>query len=124
MDFEKNTLFKLAKLKVTDVDRYYQLLALQDELKYAGNEVARRYLDKEISRDQAIEWLIKYTLTSKEGAKKSTEFYDKYRSYVINYNLGKDIVKQYIETSSISHNVRWENFERLLSEPMLPIDLN
>ena len=124
MDFEKNILFKLAKLNVTDVDRYYQLLTLQDELKYAGNEVARRYLDNEISREQAIKWLIKYTLTSKEGAKKSTEFYDKYRSYVINYNLGKDIVKQYIETSSISHNVRWENFERVLSEPMLPIDLN
>ena len=86
--------------------------------------MARRYLDNEISREQAIKWLIKYTLTSKEGAKKSTEFYDKYRSYVINYNLGKDKVKQYIETSSTSHDVRWENFEQLLSESKLPGDLN
>ena len=25
------------------------------------------------------------------------DFYEKYRSYVINYNLGMDIVKDYIE---------------------------
>jgi hypothetical protein len=123
MEFEKNILFKLAKLDTKDVDRYYQLLALQGKLNYAGNEAARRYLNKEITRDQAIEWLIKYTLTSKESAEKSTKFYDTYRSYVINYNLGKDIVKQYIETTTDSHDVRWEKFEQLLSEPMLPIDL-
>ena len=124
MEFEKNILFNLAKLNTKDADRYYQLLALQGKLNYAGNEAARRYLDNEFSRDQAIDWLIKYTLTSKESAKKSTKFYDTYRSYVINYNLGKDIVKKYIETNTNTDDIRWKKFEQLLSEPMLPIDLN
>ena len=30
-------------------------------------------------------------------AEQRTRFIDDYRSYVINYNLGKDLVKQYVE---------------------------
>ena len=36
-------------------------------------------------------------LMSKERAEKRLDFINKYRSYVINYNLGKDIVKDYVE---------------------------
>ena len=31
-------------------------------------------------------------------AEQRTRFFDDYRSYVINYNLGKDLVKQFIES--------------------------
>ena len=33
-------------------------------------------------------------------AEQRTRFFDTYRSYVINYNLGKDLVKQYVESRS------------------------
>ena len=32
------------------------------------------------------------------SAEQRTRFFDTYRSYVINYNLGKDLVKQYVES--------------------------
>jgi len=121
--FEKEILFKLAKLDTKDADRYYKLLELQNQLNYAGNEAARRYLNGDTTREQAILWLTKYSLSSPERAKKSTEFYDKYRSYVINYNLGKDLVESYIENTSQNDQQRWSNFQKLLSQPILPAEL-
>ena len=53
-------------------------------------------------------------------------FFDQYRSYVINYNLGKDIVRRYIERragAGASAARRWAEFEKLLSSPRLPSTL-
>jgi len=123
IEFEKDVLFKLAKLETKDADRYYKLLELENQLNYASNEAARRYMDGDITREQAILWLTKYSLSSPKRAKKSTEFYDKYRSYVINYNLGKDLVESYIENTSQNDQQRWLNFQELLSRPTLPAEL-
>ena len=38
-----------------------------------------------------------YTLTSRQRAEQRVRFFDQYRSYVINYNLGKDLVRAYVE---------------------------
>jgi hypothetical protein len=50
-------------------------------------------------------------------------FFDSYRSYVINYNFGKDMVKDYIERDTNGSTERWKKFEQMLSSPMLPADL-
>jgi hypothetical protein len=45
---------------------------------------------------------------------------------VINYNLGKDLVRRYVESqggTADNPGKRWEVFERLLSSPRLPSDL-
>ena len=50
-------------------------------------------------------------------------FIDQYRSYVINYNLGKDMVAGYVEARSAGAPMRarrWDVFTRLLSSPRLP----
>ena len=94
---------------------------LTAKLAYAGNEAARLYLDGKINADQAAEWLTKYALYSPARAKQRVRFTEKYRSYVINYNLGKDLVKQYVEGKSGGDaNKRWETFADLLSSPRLP----
>lgn len=121
--FEKDVLFPLAGLEANEADRYYELLGLLDKLGYAGNEAARDYLNGDITRDQAIEWLVTYSLTSADRARQRTEFFDTYRSYVINYNLGKDIVRGYIERNTKNPAARWAKFEHMLSTPMLPADL-
>ncbi len=46
-------------------------------------------------------------------------FIDQYRSYVINYNLGKDMVAAYIESRG-GIDRRWPEFARLISSPRLP----
>lgn len=121
--FEKRELFPLAGLDPAGAERYYRLLELLEELSYAGNEAARDYLNGTISREEAVAWLVDYTLASKERAQQRVDFFDTYRSYVINYNLGQDLVRQYVERGADSEEERWERFERLLSTPVQPSDL-
>jgi len=51
---------------------------------------------------------------------------DDYRSYVINYNLGKDLVKAYVEGHggvASQPAKRWDVFADLLRSPRLPSGL-
>ncbi len=67
---------------------------------------------------EAMRWLMDYGLYNRESAKKSISFIKKYRSYVINYNYGQELVKNYIESNGGTTNAqdkRWELFGRLLS---------
>lgn len=123
VEFEKDVLFPLAGLDAEEADRYYQLSALLDRLNYSGNEAARDYLNGEISREEAVDWLMRYSLSGRERARQRTDFFDTYRSYVINYNLGKDMVRDYVERDTESESQRWQKFEQMLSTPVLPADL-
>jgi hypothetical protein len=123
VDFEKTVLFPLAGLDPAQADLYYALLAQLDKLDYAGNEAARDYLNGTISREQAAQWLIDYSLSSPERANQRVRFFDTYRSYVINYNLGRDMVRDYVERDAPDQRTRWARFEHMLSTPMLPRDL-
>jgi hypothetical protein len=124
VEFEREVLFPLAGLDPAEADRYYELLELLGRLEYAGNEAARDYLNGDIDREQAVQWLQDYSLSSPERAQQQVDFFDTYRSYVINYNLGKDMVRDYIERDTQDHAARWHKFERLLSSPMSTTDLN
>lgn len=126
IEFEREVLFPAAGLDPASADEYYRIQALTDQLSHAGNEAARRYLDGEWTEEQAVDWLVRYTLTSPERARQRVRFFEKYRSYVINYNLGKDLVRQHVEAlGGIADNParRWEIFENLLSTPTLPSSL-
>jgi hypothetical protein len=124
--FEQEVLFPLAGLDVTKVTAYYQVLDLVDRLSYAGNEAARRYLNGEINRESAVAWLEKYAMYTKPRAEQRVRFIEQYRSYVINYNLGKDLVRAYIERKmgrDRSPQRRWQEFVALISSPRLPSGL-
>jgi len=121
--FEKEVLFPLAGLNPDEADLFYKVLDLQKNFSYSGNEAARNFLDGKWTREQAVEWLMKNALRTKDSADKYVSFIEKYRSYVINYNLGMDIVKDYIERNGGTENntaKRWELFEHLLSTPQTP----
>ena len=126
VEFERTTLFSLAGLDPARAADYYEVQGLVDQLAYAGNEAARRYLNKEIDAAQAIAWLERYALMPHDRAAQRVRFFDQYRSYVINYNLGKDLVRRYIESRGGTPDKpakRWDEFERLLSSPRLPSGL-
>ncbi|MCG6913486.1 hypothetical protein LJE86_06175, partial [bacterium BMS3Abin03] len=77
-------------------------------------------------KDETVSYLQKYLLFSKEKAKKRLAFIEQYRSYVINYNLGEDIVKSYIEKNGGTKDNpqrRWELFKQLISLPQTPSGL-
>ncbi len=123
IEFEREHLFPLAGLDASDADRYYQLAKLRSQLDYATNEAARQYLNGTFSSEQAQEWLISYALDTPERAAKRISFFDSYRSYVINYNYGQDLVAEWVNADEADSKQRWERFIRLLSSPMSPADL-
>ncbi len=122
--YEREVLYPLAGLDPARAATYGRALELVDRLKYAGNEAARRYLDGEIDAAAAAEFLTRFAAMDPERAAQRVRFIDKYRSYVINYNLGQDLVRGYVEKQAGEDTTRrWEVFERLLSSPRLPSDL-
>lgn len=124
VSFERERLFPLAGIDAARAGEYYRVQALADGLSYAGNEAARQYLDGRIDAAAAAAWLTRYALMEPARAQQRVRFIDKYRSYVINYNLGKDLVQRYVESRGGSDaERRWRVFGELLSSPRLPSDL-
>jgi hypothetical protein len=126
VEFERASLFPAAGLDPSQTAEYYAVQALVDKLSYAGNEAAREYLDGKIGRAAAAAWLTRYALMAPARAEQRTRFMDDYRSYVINYNLGKDLVRDYVEAHSGNPpdpSRRWTVFLELLSSPRLPSGL-
>jgi hypothetical protein len=124
--FERERLFPLVKMDTTEAERYYRIHRLAIKLNYAHNEAARRYLNGKFNRAQSEEFLVTYALMSPERAQQRVRFIDSYRSYVINYNLGHDLVRNYIESrggTADRPGKRWEEFRLLISSPRLPSGL-
>jgi hypothetical protein len=126
MKYEKQVLFPLAGLNPDRAETFFKVQELVDQLSHAGNIAARKYLNGEINADQAAVILQKYALMIPELAKRRVKFFDQYRSYSINYNLGQDLVRKYIESRGGTEDhpeKRWSEFETLLSFPRLPSEL-
>jgi hypothetical protein len=124
--YEKASLYPLAGLDPTRAEEFDRVRRIVDRLAYAGNEAARRYINGDIDAAAAAAWLSKYALYSRDRAEQRVHFIDQYRSYVINYNLGKDLVRKHVESSGGTPDhpdKRWEVFRDLLSSPRLPSGL-
>ena len=124
--FERDVLYPAAGLDPKTAATYAAVQHQVDALSYAGNEAARRYLNGEIDRDAAVAWLQQWAMMPKDRAVQRIGFFDRYRSYVINYNYGRDLARAFIEKrgGTIDHpEVRWKEFEKLLASPRLPSGL-
>ncbi len=123
--FEQEYLFPLAGLDASKASQYEAVSNLVAKVSYAGNEVGRQYLNGEINADEAAQLLEQYALMSPAKAKQRVKFMDTYGSYIINYNWGKDLVKNWVEQdSSLTHEQKWQRFSKLLSSPRLPSTLD
>ncbi len=124
--FCKGVLLPLAGLDTTGISTYFKAGAIKGALNFARNEAGRGMLDKTMDSTTVMRWLKDYCLMSEETAKKSVSFIKVNRSYVINYNHGMDLVKNYITAKVVAAPKaakRWEAFGGLLSNPVLPSDL-
>jgi hypothetical protein len=124
--FEKEVLWPAAGIDPSRVEEFYAVQDLVKKLAYATNEAARRYLNGEIDANTAATWLQEYALMDEKRAKQTTKFIEKYRSYVINYNLGEDMVRTYIQKrggTAKQPEQCWREFEQLLASPRLPGDI-
>lgn len=118
LDFEGTVLFPLAGLDSSRADEYHRVRGLVGRLKYAEVEAARRYLEGELDEVEALHWLGRYALLSPERARQRLRFIERYRSYVINYAVGEDLVQAYVEREGGADDAqRWRAFERLIATP-------
>jgi hypothetical protein len=129
--FEKQTLYPAAGLDPSKAEAYLRVQRAQEKLQFAGNEAARRYLEGRMDAEAAVRWLTAYALMTEDRARQRIRFFDTYRSYVINYNLGQDLVRAYIEkrvaagrpagaAPEAATQRRWQEFKELLASPRLP----
>lgn len=121
--FERDVLFPLAGLDPAQAERLAAVRAATEALAGARNTIAQRYLDGEIDRTAALRLLQTYQLASPERAAQSLGFIEHYRSYVINYSIGKDLVRAYVEHGAPDEATRWTRMGHVLSDAMLPEDL-
>ena len=124
--FEKEFLYPLAGLDSSLAEKYNHIQTLISKLDYAGNDAARMFLNGDFNEEQTVDYLVKYNLMTLERAKQRLNFIKKYRAYVINYNIGLDMVREFvIKNGGTSDNPkkRWMIFEDLIRNPYLPSDL-
>jgi len=122
--FERDSLFPLAGLDPSLAAPNAEVRRIMERLNYARNEAARGYLDGELDAEAAQRMMQRTWLMAPDAAAKSLRFIDTYRSYVINYNLGRDLVADWVRrTAGDSEEARWRVFGALLSAPHLPRDL-
>lgn len=88
-------------------------------LRFVREEAARLLLDEGRPEDEVEAFVVRYGLVSADRAKKSIEFARTYRSYIYNYTLGEDLVRDWIGTGPD----RRERFYDLLQRPVVPSDL-
>jgi hypothetical protein len=76
-----------------------------------------------IDRSAAIDLVQRYEMVTRDVAEHSLTFEDEYRSYVINYSSGEDVVRAYVDRAGAEPSARWRAYEHILSTPVLPSDL-
>lgn len=121
--FEVGTLYPLAGLDPKDAARYDALLEAQKALAGARFTIASDYLSGRITKEQAIALTQTYGLVSAKRAAQTVAFSEQYRSYVINYGLGLDMVRAFVERAGPDADARWKAMEWVISGPTLPSDL-
>ena len=121
--FERDVLYPMAGIDPNAAQAYWTMQQMTEALSGARLTIAKMYLDGEVTRPQALALTQKYLLLSPARAEQSIAFTDHYRSYVINYGWGKDLVRGYVERGNPDQMERWRRMEKILSEPTLPSDL-
>ena len=122
-EFEREVLYPIAGLDPAKASLYGEIFTLVEELDYADVVAARRYLQGQATREQTAKWLEKYSLDAPDRALQRTRFFDTYRSYIVNYSLGQDLVRRWVESHGEDPAKRWDAFLQLLSSQRLPHDL-
>ena len=122
-DTERDVLMPLAEIVPPTDDRYWQLTDAMKALQGARLTIAQQYLDGAIDRPTAALLTQKYLLFSPQRAEQSIAFTDQYRSYVINYGIGEEMVRGFIERGNPDRDEIWRRMALILGEPTLPADL-
>lgn len=119
--YERSVLYPLAGLDGARAEEYHRVKGLLRRLGRTEVEVARRYLSGSMHRREALRWLTDYKLLTPARAERQLSFAERYRSYVINYSLGRDLVRRHLDAAGGSidqPDKQWMAFATLLASPV------
>jgi len=123
VEFEASVLYPLAGLDPATAASFDKLRKAMAELDGAALTICQMYLDGAVNRGEAISLLQRYQLVARDVAEQSIVFDEQYRSYVINYASGEDVVRAFVDRAGPGEEARWAAYERVISRPTLPSDL-
>jgi hypothetical protein len=105
-----------------DFDALREISQLLHDMRYAGIDAARHYLDGDWSKAETVDWLTNYALVAPEDMDAWFGFTDRYRAYRINYVLGEDLVQSYVERNNPDGDAEgnWQALAQLVSLPPAP----
>jgi len=116
-EFQRDVLVPLAGVDLDKAAALHKLLKLKARIgDPATAATAQLYLEGNISRDEAIEQRRKYGLSSRARAERSVRFIEEFRTYVLNYSIGEDLVTAYVEKDADDQAGRWGAFKRIIEE--------
>jgi hypothetical protein len=127
--YEREVLYPLAGLDPALADSAAPVFHVTESLSNpwlseASPVAARRYLDGVMGRSEMLEWLKARTLVPQDQLELIADFISHYRSYIICYTVGLDLVKRQIEKEAgADREKQWQVFERLQSPPKPPSEL-
>lgn len=122
--FYQEVLFPLAGLDPAEARRYAQVSDAGRITGLPTIAAARDWLDGRASDEQTIARLRNEALASPERARQRLAFFRDYRSYIVNYALGEQLVANYVDAlAGTDLALRWLVFTDLLASPALPSDL-
>ncbi|ABZ74885.1 conserved hypothetical protein [Shewanella halifaxensis HAW-EB4] len=122
VDFERDVLMPLAGLE-GDLALFHQILKLVKKLGYYENYVSQCLTDKLVDAEMAQKMLIDGALYPQSRAKQRVQFFERNRSYVINYSVGEDAVAAWVEAKAETTVEKWTRFESILSRPLNASDM-
>jgi len=126
IEFVKDRLCPIAGIDTGFIDSYYDMWKLKYRLYSVESYVARQYLSGEIDSTEAKDALLYYAIYGTDEVDDRIGFYDDYRSYVVTYYIGIDLIRNHIEAITDSSNdpeAKWEAFAELLKTPLTPANL-
>jgi putative hemolysin len=124
MTFERDVLLPLAGLEGDQLGIYYHYIDLIEQLNFARNEVARKYLYGGMPREEAMRWLMEFGLETPGTAATRLNVIDAQRSYVVTYNHGRKLIADYLHSRTTMGTAEsWQYFYDILTIPLSPADL-
>jgi hypothetical protein len=112
--FLHDVLFPMAGFKPEEAESYIEIRELFAKLNFAVIQATRNYIEGKKTKDETIEWLKKYNLDSDKLASQRVRSMDVYRSYIVNYALGKKVINTYLEKKKGN---LWDNYIDVLKNP-------
>jgi len=126
IEFVKDRLCPIAGVDTALVDSYYDMWKLKYRLYSVESYIARQYLSGEVDSAEARDALMEYAIYGDDEVDDRLGAYDSWRSYVVTYYVGKDLIRDHIEAvteGADDPEEKWAAFAELLKTPLTPVNL-